>query len=210
VHGADRCGAQVVEHEVTVGDGVERVLHDSVEAERARNRLAARVPVDSGQCARTERQVGGRAGGVGKSLQIAAEHPEIREQMVREVHRLRALEVGVARHLPVRVALGELSQRGHQVDQAAARLRRLLAHEQRHVGRHLVVSRARGVHLAADRSGDLREAALDGHVDVLVVGQELERLVLQLTGDLIEAPAQLVRLLRGEDAGLCEHRHVGL
>ena len=44
VHRADRRRAQVVEHEVAVGDGVERVLDDAVEAELARDRVAAACP----------------------------------------------------------------------------------------------------------------------------------------------------------------------
>ena len=97
VHGADRGRAQVVEHEVTVRDRVQRVLHHAVEAERARHRLAARVPVHAGERARAERQLRGRARGVGEPLEVAPEHPEVREQVVREVDGLRALQVRVAR-----------------------------------------------------------------------------------------------------------------
>ena len=80
----------------------------------------------------------------------------------------------VARHRPVGVALGEVGERAHQLAAAPARASALLAHEQRHVGRDLVVARPRGVELAADRAGDLGQPALDRHVDVLVAGLEVE------------------------------------
>ena len=55
-----------VEHEVTVRDGVHRVLDDALEAELARHPLAVGVEVDAGQRPGPERQprggVGGRTG----------------------------------------------------------------------------------------------------------------------------------------------------
>ena len=99
----DRCagaggrGAQVVEHEVAVRDGVERVLGDAAEAELLGHEHPAGVEVHAGQRAGAERQVvGGRHAEV-EALQVAAELPEVGEQVVRQVDRLRALQVRVAR-----------------------------------------------------------------------------------------------------------------
>ena len=66
------------------------------------------VEVHAGQRAR--RRAAGRRWRVMQKLkrcEVAAEHPEVGQQVVREVDRLGALEVGVAGHRPVEVALGE-------------------------------------------------------------------------------------------------------
>ena len=127
------------------------------------------VEVHAGQRAGAERQVvRGRHAEV-EALEVAAELPEVGEQVVREVDRLRALEVRVAGQRPVEVALGQLHERGHQLAQQRLRVERVSAHEHRHVGGHLVVARAGGVELAADRPDELGQAPLDRHVHVLVV-----------------------------------------
>ena len=100
------------------------------------------------------------------------EHPEIRQQMVGEVHGLGALEVGIARHRPVQVLLGSVGQRRHQRGDPLGGPERVRAHEHRDVGGDLVVARARRVQLAARRPGQLGHPALDRRVDVLVVGLE--------------------------------------
>ena len=163
-----------------------------------------------GERARAERQLRGRADGFREPLDVAAEHPEVRQQVVAEVDRLRPLEMRVARHRPVGVALREVRERAHQLAQAPPRTLGLLAHEQRHVRRHLVVARPRGVELASYRPGDLGQPALDRHVDVLVPRVEGKRPGLELGGDRVEAAQQLVGLGRLEDAGLGQHRHVRL
>ena len=67
---------------------------------------------------------------------------------------------------------------------------RALARVHREVGHHLVVARARGVQPPADRPGDLGQAALDRHVDVLVAGREREAALAQLLLDRVESREQ--------------------
>ena len=77
----------------------------------------ASAPAPSGRrpdCALGERE----------ALAVAREHPEVREQMVAEVHGLRALQVGVAGHRPVDVLLGALEQHRHQLARARSARRR--------------------------------------------------------------------------------------
>ena len=107
------------------------------------------VEVHARQRARAERQVVGGGQAEAEALEVAAELPEVGEQVVREVHGLGALEVGVAGHRPVEVALGQLHERSHQARQLLPRRERVGAHQHRHVGGHLVVARAGGVQLAA-------------------------------------------------------------
>ena len=78
--------------------------------------------------------------------------------------------------------------------------------EHRHVGRHLVVARARGVQLPAHGAGDLGHPPFDRHVDVLVVLGERERAVTELALHLIERVVKLVAVLLGDDPLRREHR----
>ena len=153
------------------------------------------VEVHAGERARAERQVVGGGHAEVEALEVAAELPEVGEQVVREVDGLGALEVRVARHRPVQVRLGELHERLHQVAAAASvALEAVGAHEHRHVGGHLVVARAGGVELAAHRADDLGEPPLDRHVDVLVVraDDEAVRCSISLLHGL-EAALELAR-----------------
>ena len=208
VRRARRRRGEEVEHEVAVGDGVDRVRGDRGEAELARDEAAVGREVHAGQRARAERQLAGRAEHELEPPRVAPEHPEVRQQVVREVDRLRALEVRVAGHRPVLVALGELDERALQLLQLLERLQRVRAREHRHVGRDLVVARARGVELAADRADDLRQPPLDRHVDVLVVLAERERAAVELLLDALEPAEQRVAVGLADDPRLGQHRRV--
>ena len=103
MHRAGRGGGEVVEDEVAVGGAVDRVVADVLEAEVVGDRVAVDLPVDAGQGAGAERH---HAGAVERELEaqhVAGEHPEVGEQVVAEVDRLGALQVGVAGHRPVAV-----------------------------------------------------------------------------------------------------------
>ena len=149
VHPARGRGADEVEHEVAVRHSVHRVLDDALEAELARYPLAVGVEVHAGQRAGPERQPRRRLEAELEPLLVAREAPEVGEQVVAQVDGLRALEVRVAGHRPVDMAVGDVGQRAHQVLDLVARSERVRAHEHRDVGGHLVVARAGGVQLAA-------------------------------------------------------------
>ena len=188
-------GAQVVQDEVAVGDRVDRVGRDALEAELGRHRAAIGVEVDPGQRARPERQRRRLLGGEAQARAVALEHPHVGQQVMAEVDGLRALQVRVARQRPVEVALGGVDQRGHERGDRIDAGQRRLAREERDVGRHLVVARARGVQPAAHRARQLGEPPLDGHVDVLVVGREREAALAQLGLDGVQAGQQRVAIL---------------
>ena len=132
-----------------------------------------------------QRQLAGRPPRRVEPPRVAPEHPEVGEQVVSEVHGLRALQVRVAGHRPVGVALGELQQALHQRAGQPTRQPRVVADEERDVRRHLVVPRPAGVELAAKRADHLDQAALDGHVDVLLALLDRERAALHLVRDVV-------------------------
>ena len=120
----DRCVAQVaaarqeVEHEVAVGDRVDRVR-------RRPTRSRARAPAARGRWRSSRRRARPRRAAArsvepstnSNRARVAPEHPEVRQQVVREVDGLRALQVRVAGHRPVQVRVGELDQ--HALERAA-------------------------------------------------------------------------------------------
>ena len=120
---AGRGRGEEVEHEVAVGDRVDRVRRHGGEAQLARDQPAVGREVHARQRAGAERQLGRRAEHELEAPRVAPEHPEVREQVVREVDGLGALQVRVAGHRPVLVALGELDEHALQVLELLERLR---------------------------------------------------------------------------------------
>ena len=88
------------------------------EAELARQQRAVGLEVHARERAGAQRQVGRGAEHELEPPGVAPEHPEVRQQVVREVDGLRALEVRVAGHRPVQVGVGELDEHALEVLQA--------------------------------------------------------------------------------------------
>ena len=118
-----------------------------------------------------------------------------------ELDRLGALQVRVARHRPVGVALGERERAAPSAPRRARSPRspRSRTYIATSVATWSFRERA-GVQLAADRARDLGQAALDRHVDVLVGRLERELAVLELGRDrsrpgveLLAAPPRRAR-----------------
>ena len=181
-----------------------------LEAEVVGDLAPVDLPVDAGEGARAERH---HRGAVERELEaedVAAEHPEVGEQVVAEVDRLGALEVGVAGHRPVAVALGEAEDPAHHRAAELDRAQRVRLDDHRDVGRDLVVARAAGVELAGQRPDLGLEQALDRHVDVLVGLLEFEPALADPGPDPFEAGVELLELLGAEDADLLEGAGVRL
>ena len=125
-----------------------------------------------------------------------------------EVDRLGALQMRVAGHRPVGVCLREREQARHQRPRQRPRALAAPLDEQGEVGGDLVVAGAARVQLAANRADDLGQPALDRHVDVLVVGAELELARLELGRDRVEAVEQGRELRVVDDAGAVQPGYV--
>ena len=194
--------------EVPARDGVDRVRGHLVEAERGSHLPAVGVEVDARQGARAERQPPALALGEAEARTVAGEHPEVGQEMVSEVHRLRTLKMRVAGHRPVDVLLGPAEQHPHQRLHGALGARRALTRVHREVCDDLVVARAGGVQPPADGPDDLCQAPLDRHVDVLVVRPEGKAPLAELPGHLVKAPQDRVAILGADDLAIGEHARV--
>ena len=187
VHLRQRRDEQRLGDEVAVGDRVERVLERRREAELGRDERGIERQARAGERARAERRHVGALEAVAPAVDIARQRPEVREQVVREQHRLRALQVGVARAGDVgrvarRAAAAPLAARGCAPTCVAP----FAPHVQPQVERDLVVAAAAGVQLGAGRARDLGDPPFDRGVDVFVGRRERERARRQLLFDAIE------------------------
>ena len=182
----DRCTAAIaaaderLQHEVAVGDRVERIRHRPVEAERLRGHVAVERERGAGERGGAERRFVEPLARIGEAAAVARRHLDIGEEMVAEGHRLRGLQMREARHHGRGVferLLGERAlvggkRRVEGVDRGP--------HPEPEIGRDLVVARARGMQPPRRRPDQLGEPALDVHVDVFERALELELAGLDL------------------------------
>ncbi len=185
-----------------------RVLGDALEAEVGRLGLAVELEVEADGGAGAERELeAGLAGGL-EPRAIAVQHPEVREQVLRQRRDLGALQVGVRRQDGLHV-VGRPRQQ-HLLEGGERRVLAFghAAQVQPHVCDHLVVAAAAGVEPRAGVADELGEPALDGHVHVLVgVGRD-EGAGLDLAAHGGEAVLHGLELVRAQDAGAAQRPRV--
>ena len=99
-----RAGAEL-DGEVPIAHGIERVLGDGLEAELAGREGTVDGEARPGQRRGPERHDVHPAAAVGKSPPIAEKHLEPGQEVVAQGYRLGGLEVRIARHDGVRLAL---------------------------------------------------------------------------------------------------------
>ncbi len=94
VHGADGGGGQRLQHEVAVGDGIQRIGGGPVEAQRLRRGFPVDGEGGAGQRRRAERGFVQPRAGIPQAAAIPREHLHIGHEVMAERDRLRGLEVG--------------------------------------------------------------------------------------------------------------------
>ena len=118
---------------------------------------------------------------------VPLEHLHVGEHVVGEEDRLGGLQVGVARHDDVEVALRLADERVDQQVEIGGDLDDLVPQVEADIQRHLVVAGAAGMEPLA-RLADLRgEARLDVHVDIFEGDGKVELAGLDLLQDLLAA-----------------------
>lgn len=177
----------------------------SFEAEFARHRLAVDRERRAGQRSGAQRQVIDPAAAVGKARAVAAQHLEIRQQMVAEGHRLRHLQVREAGQGCVDVGFGRIEQGFLQIAQQAVDVVDRVAQPEPDVGSNLVIARAAGMQALAGIADQRREAFLDVEMDVLVVEVPVEAAGLDLAGDRGHALFDGGQVGGGDDALASQH-----
>jgi hypothetical protein len=206
----NRRGGQELGDEVAIGDGVDRILGQAVEAELTRDERAVDGIGDSRQRAGAERHDVDARAAIGEALVVTSEHVVVGEKVMRQQHRLRPLLVGVARHHEVDVlarqsrdSFPHLVERDPEIADDFLEIHPRVEHD-------LIVATARGVQAASSRADDLGKPPLDGGVDVLVGREKTEAVAEEFLADLAEAVEDLVGVFLGNDALAREHLAVRL
>ena len=143
------------------------------EAEQLGDELAVERQRGAGNRAAAERADVHARVAVPKPLAIALEHLDVGEQMVREINRLRALQMRVAGNEHVGIFLAERDERALQAGDFAEQHDDFIAQPEPHVEGDLVVARAGGVQFGAGGHAP-GQLGLDVHVDVFELGLPLE------------------------------------
>ena len=208
MHHHQRGGGAEFDREVAVGHRVERVVAHAVEAEFLGDHHAVDRERGAGERGAAERQAVDALAAVGEPLRIAREHFEIRHQVVRVRHRLRDLQVRETRHDGVGVLVGEFDQRElRRLDQTGDLVDRR-AQIQPHIGRDLVVARARGVQPLAGIADQRGEPPFDVGVHVFEVGRPFEFAGTDFIADLGEALLDGGEVAGAEDFDRVQHARV--
>ncbi len=119
------------------------------------------------------------------------------------------LEVGVARHQHLAIALRELLQPVEEGPHVARHGLQLVAQEEFQIDQHLVVARASRVDLLAHVAQAARQQQFDLRVDVLDLRFDAEIPRLDLGGDRFEPLGQTGQFVGRQEADRFEHADVG-
>ncbi len=121
MHGEQRAGGAEFDGEIAVAHGVHGILRELNfaihvhEIEKFRDKHAVKRQRRTGDCAAAERADVHARVAIPKPFAIAFEHLDIREQMVREINGLRALQMRIAGDDDVGIFLAERNERALQI-----------------------------------------------------------------------------------------------
>ncbi len=130
--------------------------------------------------------------------------------MMAEGHGLRGLQMGEAGHHGAGMLQRAAHQRMLERGERGIGLVDDVADIEAEIGRDLVVARARGVQPARGGADQLGQPALDIHVDVFERALEAEIALAHLGQDRVEALGDVLRIRRGDDALVGQHRGMRL
>ena len=174
MHGGDGARRQRFQHEIAIGDGVERVRRRARKTERLRRHGAIERKRRTGKRAGAKRAFVEPFARVGETAAVARRHLDIGEQMVAERDRLRRLQVGKSRHHRCRMFERLLGERALVCGEQPRRFVDRVTDPEPEIGRDLIVARARGMQPPRRRADQLAEPALDIHMNVFERALELE------------------------------------
>ena len=208
VHHQEGAGGYELHREVAVGDAVQGVEDDAVEAQFGGLEAAVGVVGGSRQGAGADGGKVHAAAHVLQAVDVAEEHHGVGHEVVAEGDGLGALEVGVAGHDGGGVGLGLLGQGLNEVADQGDDLGDLVAEVHTDIQGHLVVAASGGVELLAHVPQPLGEHLLHEHMDILAGHVDGEGSRLDVGEDPLKARDEGVGLGLGDDVTGGQHSGV--
>ena len=187
--------------EIPVAHRIHRVLGDRREFKQAGDEFAIEANGRAGDRSAAEREHVEAAARVGDPAEIAVKHFDVGEQVVREIDRLRPLQVGIAGNEHVAIGRGQFDQGALRGPEQGAERVAFVAEVEAEIQGDLVIAAAGGVQLRAGVADPLGQLGLEVHVDVFEFGLEREFPRLDLRADLAQTCRDLCALLRGDQPG---------
>ena len=209
VHHRDARGRAEFDGEVAIGNVVQRVAADGVEAEQLRGVFAVDRVGRAGQRGAAQRHAVGALAAVDQTLVVAAEHFEPGQHVMPESHWLCGLQVGEAGHDARRFTFGLLQQAFLQAGDLGEDQVDFIAQPQADIGGDLVVAAAPGVELFTGDADAVGQACFDVHVHVFEVDAPVELAGLDFALNGLQAIDDAVALGIGQHADLGQHGGVG-
>ena len=194
--------------EVPVGHDIDRVLEPGGEPEVGGDAVRVERQRRPGQRACAQRRHVGPIPGIEQPIHVPRERPAVGQQVVGQQHRLRLLEVRVARQVRLADIVGAGRQRRLQAADETRQFGQLPPDPEPKVGGDLVVATPPRVEPGAGVAGQLGDPPLDRRVDVLVGRDEGERAVTHLQLDGVEGGQHCGRVVRVEQADAGQHPDV--
>src|SRR5579864_9048061 len=127
MHLGERRRRNKIHHEVAIRHRVYTVGGYRLETQRTRDQPPINRKRARRESARTKRHHRGACRSLLESLAVAAEHLDVGEQMMRQRHRLRALEMRITGNDRAKVPLRDLDERGAEFADKRYDLRDLVA-----------------------------------------------------------------------------------
>ena len=193
---------------IAVAYRVHRILSQARKAEQVRHQGAIQRQGRTGQRAAAERADVGAGITVQEPALVAFQHFDISQQMMRQINRLGALQMGVAGDDDIGVFLTEFDQRRLQALNGRLQDHDFLAQPQPHVERDLVIAGAAGVQFGPGRFA-AGQGVLDIHVDIFQFLPPNEFARDNFPGDGGEGLFDGARFPGGQHADFFQHGGVG-
>mmetsp|Transcript_252 Transcript_252/g.603 ORF Transcript_252/g.603 Transcript_252/m.603 type:complete len:441 (+) Transcript_252:107-1429(+) len=208
VHHDHGDGEEELAHEIAVADAVHGVAHDAGELERGADALAVDGERGAGHGAGAEREEVHALGAVLDAADVAVEHLDVGQQIMRQHDRLGVLQMREPWEHGIRMLRGQLDQRLLQRPQQLDHHPALVPEKQAHIRRDLIVPRPRRMQPPPGRPDALRQPALDIHVQILQLRAPLEVPRVDVGLDRGQPRDDLVGVLARDD--LLRGQHVGV